>query len=178
MRIFVAIDLPGHVKAKIFHKFEDLQGKNLFRGKFVDKENLHLTLKFFGNISEEKLEEIEEKLRKIKSEKFDCSIGETGVFDERHIKVIWVDLVSDKLKDLQKQISDEFPEIPSDYKEFNSHITTVRVKSVPDRGKLLEGIKNIHLKNLDFVVEEFVLMKSELMRGGPKYKVLERYKLS
>ena len=178
MRCFIAIDLPEHVKAKIFHTFETLQDKNLFRGKFVEKENIHLTLKFLGNISEEKIEDVKEKLREIKFEKFNCEIGEAGVFDERHIKVLWVDLVSDKLKDLQKQISEEFQKIPSDHKKFSSHITTVRVKSVRDRLELLNEIKKINLKKLDFVIEEFVLMKSELMREGPKYKILERYFLS
>ncbi len=177
MRCFIAIDLPEHVKAKIFHNFETMQDKNLFHGKFVEKENLHLTLKFLGNISEEKLEEIREKLREIKFEKFDCEIGKAGVFDENYVKVIWVDLLSDKLKELQEQISDKFPEIPFDYKEFSSHITTARVSSVPDKARLLQEIKKINLKNLGFEVGEFLLMKSELMRGGPKYKTLERYNL-
>lgn len=178
MRCFIAIDLPEHAKAKIFHAFETLQDKNLFHGKFVEKENLHLTLKFLGNISEEKMEEVREKLREIKFEKFDCEIGKAGVFGENYVKVIWVDLLSDKLKELQKQITDNFPEIPSDYKEFSSHITTARVISVPDREKLIEEIKKINFKKLDFEVGEFVLMKSELVRGGPKYKTIEKFRLS
>lgn len=178
MRCFIAIDLLEHVKAKIFHAFETMQDKNLFRGKFVEKENLHLTLKFLGSISEEKLEEVRKKLREIKFEKFDCKIGKAGVFDENYVKVIWVDLLSDKLKELQKQITDKFPEIPSDYKEFSSHITTARVSSVPNRIKLIEEIKKINLKKLGFEIDEFLLMKSEMMRKGLKYKILERYKLS
>ncbi len=178
MRCFIAIDLPEHVKAKIFHAFETLQDKNLFHGKFVEKENLHLTMKFLGSISEEKMEEVREKLREIKFEKFDCGIGKAGVFDENYVKVIWVDLLSNKLKELQEQVTDKFLEIPSDYKEFSSHITTARVSSVPDREKLIEEIKKINFKKLGFEVNEFLLMKSELMRGGPKYKILERYKLS
>ncbi|MAG79019.1 RNA 2',3'-cyclic phosphodiesterase [Candidatus Pacearchaeota archaeon] len=179
MRCFIAIKLSEHVKSKVFHEFENLQKKNLFRGKFVEKGNLHLTLKFLGSISEEEIEETKKKLSEIKFEKFNCKIGKTGVFDnESHIKVIWVDLISDKIEELQKQVSNKFLEYPSDFKKFNSHITTTRVKFIINKEKLIEEIKKINFKNLDFDVNEFVLMKSELTREGPKYKVLERFKLS
>ena len=160
MRTFIAIDLSGHAKAKIFHTFENLQGKDLFRGKFVDKENIHLTLKFFGNISEEQLKEIKTKLSEIKFEKFECKVGSPGVFDENYIKVIWVDLVSDELMKLQKQINDKFPEFPSDYKKFSAHITIARVNLVRDRKKLIEEINKIKFQKLFFTVEDFLLMKS------------------
>lgn len=183
MRIFIAIELPEHVKSKIFHEFENLQKKNLFKGRFVEKNNLHLTLKFLGDISEERTEEIKKILRGINFGSIFCEVGKTGFFDnERHIKVIWVDLISeeDKLLKLQKEIAGKFPDIHPDYKNFTSHITVARVDSVINKEKLVDDVKKIRLKNLDFEVKEFVLMKSELMKQksiGPKYKVLEKFKL-
>ncbi|MCK5149756.1 RNA 2',3'-cyclic phosphodiesterase [Candidatus Pacearchaeota archaeon] len=177
MRVFIAIDLPEHVKAKIFHEFENLRTKNLFNGKFVEKDNLHLTLKFLGEINEEKIEEIKSKLKELKFEKFDCEIGKTGFFhDKNHIKVIWVELVSEKIKELQQQIDRLFPEILVD-KEFSFHITTARVKFVEYRENLVKEVEKIHFKNLDFEVDEFVLIKSELMRQGPVYKILQKCSL-
>ena len=176
MKCFIAIEIPEHIRARIFHEFETLKSKNLFNGKFVEKENIHLTLKFFGNITNEKLKKIKENLKKIKFERFDCYVGKTGFFDnENHIKVIWVDLVSEKLNELQSEIDEAIPEIKNDFKKLNSHITTARVKSVHDQKGLIKEVKRIHFKNLEFEIKEFVLMKSELFREGPKYKVIEKF---
>ncbi len=178
MRVFIAIEPSEHVKAKILHESETLQNKNFFKGRFVDKKNLHLTLRFFGDISEEELNNIEEKLKEIKFKKFECEAGKAGVFDsEEHIKVIWVELISEELKEFQKRIIDKFPEMPSDYKEFSSHITLARVNSVINKEGLVEYIRNMHFKNLKFEVDEFLLMKSELTEFGPIYRVIERFKL-
>ena len=177
MRIFIAIEPSEHVKARIFHELETLQDKNLFKGKFVEKQNLHLTLKFLGDISEEKLEEIQKKLRKINFKKFKCEIGNPGFFEsEKFIKVIWIGLISDKLEELQKRIGDELNWESKDEKEFSSHITCARVSSVRDKKRLLEEIKKINFKKLDFEVNNFLLIKSELTQKGPIYKVIERFK--
>ncbi len=178
MRTFIAIDLPEQLKSRIFHKFELFQKKNLFRGKLVEKDNLHLTLKFLGNISDEKLSNVKEKLKKIKFEKFDCGVGKIGVFDENNIKIIWVDLVCDKINELQENISNVLKEFPSDNKEFTTHITTARVRMVVNKEELFKELRNLHFKGMDFEVNEFLLIKSELTKQGPQYKVLERFKLN
>ena len=177
MRCFIAIDLPEEIKSKIFHKFENLQDKNLFRGKLTEKENLHLTLKFLGSLTNEEIKIIKEKLREIKFGKFSCDIGKIGIFDEHYIKIIWVELLSDKLNELRNKIDEATSEIPMGHEKFTSHITVLRVKSVIDKQKLLEGIKKINFKNLNFKIKEFLLMKSELMRQGPKYKILGKFNL-
>jgi len=178
MRVFIAIDLPENIKSKIFHKIENLQEKNLLKGKFVEKENLHLTLKFFGEVTSEQAEKIKQKLNEIKFEKFNCTVGKTGVFDNsQYVKIIWLELISDKFEDLQKEIINVFPEFPADSKKFNSHITLVRVKSVFNKENLFKELKKINLKKEIFEIKEFVLMKSELTRQGAKYKIIERYNL-
>lgn len=178
MRCFIAIEISQHAKARIFHEFENLKSKNLLRGKFVEKENLHLTLKFLGEITNEEIEKIKRGLKEINFKRFDCYIGKIGFFnDKNHIKVIWVELVSNKLNELQKQIDKATFEIKRDYKKFNSHITTVRVKSVINKPLLIKEIKRIHFKNLDFEIKEFVLMKSELFPERSKYKIIKKFEL-
>ncbi len=180
MRVFISIEPSEHVKSRIFHEFENLQKRNLFKGRFVKKDDLHLTLKFLGEISEEKVNEIKEKLKEVKFEKFECEVGKVGVFNnEKFIKVIWVELKSDKLLELEKKISEIFPELSFD-KKFVPHITVARVVSVNNKEELIKAIKKIHFKNLKFEVNEFFLMKSELMKKkieGSRYKIIERYKL-
>ena len=176
MRCFIAMETPQHVKASIFHEFENLKNKNLLRGKFVEKENIHLTLKFLGEITNEEIEKIKKRLNEIKFKIFDCCIGKIGFFkDEKYIKIIWVELVSNELNELQKQIDKATFKIKRDNKKFESHLTTVRVKSVIDKPRLIKEVKKIHFKNLDFEIKEFVLMKSELFSEGPKHKVIEKF---
>src|SRR3972149_2248648 len=166
MRCFIAIDLPDEIKSRIFHEFEKLP-KSLFKGKITEKENLHLTLKFLGEISEKEVEEIKKILEKIKHEKIKSQIGTVGFFDnENYIKIVWVDLVGEKLHSLQKSIEEKLSEFRTDDKEFNSHITTARVKSVGNKRRFLEEIRKVKLKDLNFEITNFYLVKSELKREG------------
>lgn len=179
MRCFIAIELPEEIKAKIFHEFETLQKKNLFGGKFVPKESLHLTLRFLGETTMEKVEEIKKKMKEIDFPKFACEIGKSGFFDnEKRINVIWVEAISKYLEQLNKKISDLFPEFPETQGKFSPHITAARVEYINDRKGLIENIKNIHIRNTRFEVRKMVLMKSEFTRDGVKYKILDSVEFS
>ena len=60
---------------------------------------------------------------------------------------------------------------------FMSHITIARVKSVKDKKRFLEELKNIKLKKINFVIDKFSLMESVLMPEEPEYKIIEEYTL-
>ncbi|MEK6906740.1 MAG: RNA 2',3'-cyclic phosphodiesterase [Nanoarchaeota archaeon] len=178
MRIFIAINLSESARAKVFHEFETLEKKNFFKGRFVEKENLHLTLKFMGDLPLERVEDAKKKLKELKFKKFKCSVGKPGVFNsENHIKVIWVELISKEIGEIERQISEKFSEIKSDFEKFNSHITIARVNSVTNKEGLINYLKKINFKNLDFEVKEILLMKSELTPRGPIYRVIEKFTL-
>ena len=182
MRTFIAIELPEEVKSEIFHAFEKLEKFNLIRGKFVEKENLHLTLKFLGEISQEKYLEIEKKLLEINISKFNFKIGEVGVFPgENHVKVIWVDLIceNEELLNLVKNIEDKLEKfgIPKENRDFQSHVTAARVYVVKNRKLFLEKLEKIHITKMDFEINNFSIIKSELMKEGPVYKTLKKFPL-
>ena len=177
MRCFIAINPPEHVKAQIFHKFETLKSKNFFEGKFVEKGNLHLTLKFLGNLTSEEIEKIKTNLREINFEKFNCRVGNPGYFDEKSIKVLWVGLISEELEKIKETINGKTPEISEDHGEFNPHITAARVNEISDRESLINEIEKMNFKKLDFEVDCFDLIKSELSPSGPKYKIIESFSL-
>ena len=171
MRCFIAIDLPEEIKARIFHESEILEEKKLFNGKITEKENLHLTMRFLGEIQGEKAEEIFWKLGEIKFKKFKCSVGKTGFFEnEKKIKIIWIEIVSEDLEKLEKKISEILPEFPENQGNFSPHVTIARVESIRDSKGLIENVKRIHLRNSEFEVKELFLMKSEIKNGKIKYK--------
>ena len=179
MRCFIAIDLPDDVKDYIF-SLEKFIGNELAKIKWVAKKNLHLTLKFLGEIDEEKLKLVKEKLKNIKFGKFKVNLDKIGVFpNENYITVVWVGVKDDKnIFELQKAIDSELLSLFSKEQKFQSHLTFGRVKFVKDKTNFLKKIKEIEVKNLPLEIKEFKLYKSELSKDGPKYTVLETYTLS
>lgn len=175
MRCFIALDLPREVMNHIRDIQNNIRKQNLFTGKFVDLETLHLTLKFLGEIGEEEVEKVKERLREIKFSEFEVELGEVGVFSKKFLKIIWIKLKgADKLqKEVDDVLKDEFqPEF-----RFMSHITIARVKKVGDRNKLIGYLKHIKPKKMRFKVDKFFLKKSELDSEGPVYMDLEEYNL-
>jgi 2'-5' RNA ligase len=177
MRCFISIDLPDEVKSKVFHEFDKIP-KSLYKGKVIEKENLHLTLKFLGDLTNKQIEEVKKILGAIKHKKIRSKIGAIGFFDnEDYIKIVWVDLIGENLALLQKLIEEKLSKFRVDDKEFNSHLTVIRVKSVGNKRRFLEEVRKINLKDLTFEIKEFFLMKSELKREGANYKIIEKYLL-
>lgn len=175
LRCFIALDLSREAINYIEDIQKLLKKKNFFNGKFTETENVHLTLKFLGEIDEEKVEEVKKRLREVKMQSFEAELGEVGLFSRKFIKIIWMKLENcDKLqKEIDKKLKDLFePEY-----RFMSHITIVRVRSVRDRKALIEYIKNMKVKKIKFKIDKFFLKKSTLMPEGPVYEDLESYEL-
>jgi len=181
MRTFISIELSERIRKEIFKEFEKVRNSGFASGNFVKKENLHLTLKFLGNLSEEEIEKIKVKLAEIKLSKFELFTDGVGFFpSEKYVKVLWTKLVSNQLKFIKDIIEEKLFEIGinKETKEFNSHVTVARIKSVKDRAKFLDLVKGLQIKKMSFEVENISLVKSELTRNGPRYKILEEFKLT
>lgn len=175
MRVFIAIDLPEKIKKKL-NEVEKHIGDENAKIKWVEEENKHLTLRFLGEVSEEKANEIREKLKEIKFKKFLTSVSEIGVFpSESYIKVIWVGLKPDKsIIELKNKIEDKLAEIGIDRSErFQAHITLGRVRFVEDKLGLVEKVKSAMLEEEPFIVDKFLLIKSTLTKKGPIYDIIE-----
>jgi 2'-5' RNA ligase len=177
MRAFISIELPEEVKAEIFHKFEKVKNMGLVSGNFVTKENLHLTLEFLGEINHEDVDLLVEKLNEIKFNSFIAKIGQIGAFPKKeHAKVLYVDLVSEKIGELNRLIVEKLNGVMSNTnKEFVSHITGVRINSIKNKNNFLDYFEGMHFNDLSFEVKGFSLMKSELTKEGPVYKEIMKF---
>jgi len=178
MRCFIAIDLPGEIKDYLFNLQKEFDN-NLIKVKWVAKKNLHLTLKFLGEVDEKTLEEVKRKLKGIKIKKFLLKLEEVGLFpDENYVRVIWIGLKPDEnIIKLQKLIDSELLDLFKGEQEFKAHLTLGRAKFVKDKEGFKALFKKIKIKDLEFKVDSFKLMKSTLTKDGPIYDVLELYTL-
>lgn len=172
MRTFISVELPEEVKKEIIKIQSKLPE---FQGKKTEVENLHLTLKFLGEIDEDKVKKVREKLREIKLDKFQGEIRNLGVFTESLIKIIWIYLAN--CNQLQELIDDKLKDLFEKEKRFMGHITLARVKKVEDKRKFLEELRKIKVEGWKFVVDRFYLKESILNEKGPEYKVIEEFKL-
>ncbi len=189
MRIFIAVELPEEIRKTLFSlvptKFP-FDGVNV-----VAQENLHITLKFLGEVESSLIEKIKEALSLIakKHSSFTLNISYPGVFpDTSRPRVIWIGTENSKeIKALARDIEKEMEAMgfPSEKRDFKSHITLARVKNFQNGRLLFERInKNFREKhlsskniNLQFSVKDFVLMKSTLTPRGSIYEVLEKFPL-
>ena len=157
------------------------------RASFTKKEQLHITLLFLGEKTEEEVEKITAALRSFRFEKFQISVGGSGFFpSEKFPRVFWIganDMTetentksnehgknnSGALKQLHLQIANLLSEKPE--KDFKGHVTVARIKS-PENIEKLIALKN-KLSSISFgsfEVSEIVLKKSTLTPNGAVYE--------
>ena len=172
MRTFIAIDLPEKIKKETC-KIQDSLPE--FNGKKTEYENLHLTLKFLGEIDEKKLREVEERLRKIKLHNFEAEISSIGVFSEQHIRIAWLEIRN--CDELQKKIDESLAGLFPKEERFMGHLTIARIKNVKNKREFLEKLGKIKIPGMKFRADKFFLKESELTEERPIYKNIEAYNL-
>jgi len=177
MRCFIALEISEEARRELSRAQSELPKENM---KFVEPENLHLTLQFIGEVNEDELERIKEALGKINFSKFNASLGKIGFFpDESYIRVLWASLEpSQVIKDLHAKIHDSIKSIVNLDNRFESHITLARIKSIKDREKFLDKIKSINIEKIGFEAGKFALKKSTLTEKGAFYEEISEFNLT
>ncbi|MEM3112891.1 MAG: RNA 2',3'-cyclic phosphodiesterase [Candidatus Pacearchaeota archaeon] len=172
MRVFISIDLPERIKNDLILIQKEIDKLGLIRGKFIEPENIHLTLKFLGEISESELRAVQDKLSGFRFKKFNISPDKLGVFSENFVRIIWVSIKGEGLFGLQKNIDSLLEDIfPKEY-HFMAHITLARPKFVEDRRMLLDELEKIKIPNHSFQVNRIFIKESRLTKRGPVYRTL------
>ncbi|MBI3052318.1 RNA 2',3'-cyclic phosphodiesterase [Candidatus Woesearchaeota archaeon] len=171
MRLFIAVDLPGPVLEELSRIQSLLPEEKLSLAK-----NFHLTLKFLGEVTQDKAEWVRAELRKAGFRRFSASLSDLGVFpSEKNMRVVWVGVSPEKgFLDLHRSVDDCIgSEYPDDH-GFSPHITLARAKYISDRAHFLEVMKRISVNRLEFQVGSFSLKQSILQAAkGPVYRDVE-----
>ncbi len=174
LRCFICLEISRESIEYLKDLQKQIKKKNLFQGRFTEPENLHLTLKFLGEIDENKVQKVKEALGKIKIKSFKASLGELGSFNSR---ILWLKLNGKEIWDLQEEIDEKLGNLFPKEERFMSHITIARMKEVPNQKLLTDYLKKIKIKKISFNISDFVFKKSELLPEGPVYRDIARYEL-
>ena len=175
-RVFICVTFPDEVINEIARLQESLLGWK-FQGKMTELENIHVTLKFLGEIDVERVEKVRKLLREVKFDFFQARLSEIGTFSFRGMpRIVWVKVGGEGIFQLQKKIDDVLKGFFVAEKRFMSHLTLARVKYVDDKERFKKYVKKISVKNVRFTLDRFFLKKSLLGRMGPVYSVLEEIK--
>ena len=173
MRCFIGIDLPIVAIIEI-QKIQKKLEPN-FTGRLTSSENLHLTLKFLGEIEEDAINDVKKRLSSITHPPFELTLKDVGVFSQKFIKIIWMKVSSVPLQPLVDNCLKDIFKLEN---RFMGHITIARVRSLSDKKSFLQLINATTVNEESFIVKDFYLKESILTPDGPIYKNIDRYKLS
>ncbi len=181
MRAFIAVPCPETLR----DEFMGLQAEIQVCGKMklVDRGNIHLTLKFLGEVDEGGIEEVREELGFLSDvKKFRAWARGVGVFPSiDYMKVIWIGVGegSGEIKTVQSEIEGGLEKHGfSRDMRFHPHFTLARVRSVSEKEKLKGFIEGNSRRVFgEFRVDRIMLMGSRLTPKGPRYSVVEEFLL-
>ncbi|MCS7133685.1 MAG: RNA 2',3'-cyclic phosphodiesterase [Candidatus Caldarchaeum sp.] len=174
VRAFFAVDLEDEA---VISNISSFQREVLRAGgeglKPVERENLHITLIFLGEINEPEVAVASRALETIEAKPFEIEFRGAGYFPGGgRVNVVWVGVKAgaEELKNLHNQLKSKLRNLRLENEKFVPHVTVCRVKFIKNRNSLLEVLS----KNVDTLfgkqrVEKVVLKKSVLTASGPIY---------
>lgn len=184
IRTFIAVNLNPEIREHLASLQNNLNIPET-KIKWVEKNNLHLTIKFLGYILPKQIELIKSSLKEITSRYNPFSIilsSDIGVFPTYKVpRIIWVGIKkgANELKELYNSIENNLSDkgFPREDKDFSSHITIGRVKFIRDKTNFIQILKRIKVNNLSQEINSIDLMESKLTPNGPIYDLTAKLTL-
>ncbi len=184
LRTFIAIPMGPSIQKTASDVQEDL--KRLFLDvKWVKPPQIHLTLKFLGDVEEEKIATIKQIMAKHLPmfKAFDAQLTQAGAFPSaRHPQIIWLGLkdVQGEIKKIVELLENELEQagFKKESRDFHPHVTIGRVRSQKNIRALSEKLGALSLPPTHERIERVILFKSTLGPGGPAYEELASIWLS
>jgi len=188
MRTFIAIELSDEIREALAQIQSHLKYSSA-DVKWVEKNNIHLTLKFLGEIDEKKCEKVKTALDEVAKDvkQFEISLKDIGAFPSiGSPRVIWVglDKGAKESTELARKIDDALSKIgfEKETRPFAAHLTIGRVRSPKNKETLKAKILSLQGPGSGSQgpekITSVILFQSTLTPKGPIYSKLHEAKLS
>jgi 2'-5' RNA ligase len=184
IRCFIAIDIDQEkILEKILIVQKALEKSNADL-KLVEAQNIHITLKFLGEIKEEKVNKVVEVMKILQFKPFKINLKGLGAFPTiNYPRVLWISIANgfNEASSIFNQLEEKLIKLgfPKEERGFSPHITIARVKSGRGRNELIKVLQEF--KNEEFgemMVESVKLKRSILTSKGPIYSTIFEVKSS
>jgi 2'-5' RNA ligase len=180
VRLFVALEIPSAVRENLAALLKSLRTVSP-QTRWMRPENLHITLKFMGEVPETKLAAIRNALADARSEQpVTLDFRGLGFFpNENHPRVFWAGIeASPNLKTLAADIERAMEKlgIPREQRPFSPHLTLARFEpsGLPER--LRSAIQENRAHEFgSFRANQYQLIESKLKPSGAEYTTLESF---
>jgi 2'-5' RNA ligase len=176
MRLFVALDLPWDVRERLAGLATGIMG-----ARWVPRENMHLTLRFIGEVPNWRAEEIDLALHGIRGRGFPLTLSGVDLFDKAgRVTALWAGIErSSALEHLQAKIETALQRagLEPERRRFIPHVTLARLDQ-PANDKITGFVQRNNLFRADaFQIDRFTLFSSQLGKEGPVYTAENDYGL-
>ncbi len=174
-RLFAGIELPEEIRDQLSDLSQPLPG-----AKWVDDDDLHITLRFGGEIQGHVARDFTDLLAEIQADAFELTLEGLGTFGGNDPRTIWAGVAPNPLLDTLAHACDRAARnagVPPDAKPFKAHVTLARLRGTPPEvvAKYLQSIGAF--RSQPFPVSQFVLFSSKPRTGGGPYVVEAEYPL-
>jgi len=176
IRLFLAVSLPTAIRHSLLPLCNGLPGARWEREK-----NLHLTLRFIGEVPEDVAQSIDDEMRTLRQPAFSLRLSGLGTFHQgRHGLTLWAGLERQPaLYHLQESLESALVrlDLPPEPRKFTPHVTLAKLRNTPSH-RLQDYIEGNNLYQSEpFAVESFTLFQSHLGHEGAVYLPLAEYPL-
>jgi len=176
IRLFVALELPSDVRERL----SGLQG-GVAGARWTTQEQMHLTLRFIGEVDENVGHDIDDALAGIRAPTFALELAGVGEFGGKNPRALWAGVrANESLAHLQKKVETALQRIglAAETRKFAPHVSLARLKS-PPRDKVAQFLAhNALFASGSFPVDHFVLFSSHLSHNGAIYHAERTYRLA
>ena len=181
IRSFIAFDMNSESVLKRIAGVQDLLDKSGADLKLVETKNIHITVRFLGNVTPRTVEKIFEEMKNVQFTPFDVKVSGVGAFpDVRYPRVVWAGITegANQLRSIFSQLEPRLKNLgfAPDPKGFSPHLTIARVKSGKNKAELARLItENAKYEFGNVRAECLRLKRSDLTPKGPIYSTLKEF---
>ena len=179
-RVFCAVELPENVKTQLQEHASTLRKAYPdVAASWTRIENVHLTLKFFGNVDIDRIPAISAAIARTVEgfAPIKISVGQTGVFPKRsRPQVLWIGVSdpSSELSKLQQHLEDECSSegFAKEDRAYKPHLTIARIRNPHGARALADTHLQTEFELIDLTLSDLILFRSELSPKGSRYTVI------